>query len=267
MKKFKTAVMMIAIVATLWVITEPVLATEMSFDVTPKAKLVKLNLLHKELIKQSSEKMVVFEIVLRNTDSVPNLYSITVVIPDVGAAEDFIPVEGDEKLAPNTEAKTSIGIASDKFPPKVSQSRSMPWNPVEGVLGMTVMEEKILSRIEQKKTELIDFLARLVRIPSLTGEESPAQEFLASHARSLGMDVNLTEPDLELIFRKYPESAQYPTHWRHDLILSYDRLASYEEFLKSGKTDVLNYKGRPNLVAKLKGKGGGKIPAAYGTCR
>jgi len=123
---------------------------------------------------------------------------------------------------------------------------------------MTVMEDRILSRIEQKKAELIDFLAELVRIPSLTGEEGPAQKFLASHALSLGMDVKLTEPDLELIFRKYPESAQYPTQWRHDLILSYDRVASYEEFIKSGKTDVLNYKGRPNLVAKFKGKGGGR---------
>ncbi|HOG18718.1 MAG: N-formyl-4-amino-5-aminomethyl-2-methylpyrimidine deformylase [Syntrophaceae bacterium PtaU1.Bin231] len=120
------------------------------------------------------------------------------------------------------------------------------------------MEEKILAKVEKKKAELVDFLARLVRIPSLTGEEGAAQEFLAARARSLGMDVKLSEPDLELIFRKYPESAQYPTHWRHDLILSYDRLASYEELMKSGKSGVLNYKGRPNLVAALKGTGGGK---------
>jgi len=123
---------------------------------------------------------------------------------------------------------------------------------------MAVMEAKILSKIEQRKAELVDFLAGLIRVPSLTGEEGAAQEFLASRAQSLGMDVRLSEPDLELIFRKYPESAQYPTHWRHDLILAYDRLASYEELMKSGKSDVLNYKGRPNLVANLKGRGGGR---------
>lgn len=121
-----------------------------------------------------------------------------------------------------------------------------------------MMEDRILSKLEQEKTESVKFLSGLVRIPSLTGEEGAAQEFLASHARSLGMAVELREPDIELIFRKYPESAQYPTHWRHDLILAYDRLASYEELMKSGKTDVLNYNQRPNLVAKLKGKGGGR---------
>jgi acetylornithine deacetylase len=120
------------------------------------------------------------------------------------------------------------------------------------------MEGKILSKIEQKRPELVDFLGQFVRIPSLTGEEGPAQEFLASRAQSLGLEVTLSEPDLELIFRKYPESAQYPTHWRHDLILPYDRLASYEALMKSGKSDVLNYKDRPNLVARLPGAGGGK---------
>ena len=94
------------------------MATDMSFDITPKAKLLKLNLQYKDLIKASSEKMVVFEITLQNTDSVPNLYSITVDIRGVGAAEDFIPVEGEKNLAPKAEGKTSIGIASDKFPPK-----------------------------------------------------------------------------------------------------------------------------------------------------
>ena len=123
---------------------------------------------------------------------------------------------------------------------------------------MAVMEGKIVSKVEQKKADLVDFLARLVRIPSLTGEEGAAQEFLSSHAQSLGMEVKLSEPDLELIFRKYPESAQYPTHWRHDLILAYDRLASYAELMRSGKCDVLNYKGRPNLVANLKVTGGGR---------
>ena len=109
---------MVAIAAAFLVLSASAMATDMSFDITPKAKLLKLNLQYKDLIKASSEKMVVFEITLQNTDSVPNLYSITVDIPDVGAAEDFIPVEGDDKLAPKATAKTSIGVASDKFPPK-----------------------------------------------------------------------------------------------------------------------------------------------------
>ncbi len=120
------------------------------------------------------------------------------------------------------------------------------------------MESRILSKIAEKESDSVDFLARLIRIPSLTGEEGTAQAFLSAHAREFGMTVELSEPDLGLIFEKYPESAQYPTHWKHDLILPYYDLPSYEALLNSGKTDVLNYKNRPNLVATLKGSGGGR---------
>lgn len=118
MKRFKITWTVFAAAAILVVFSASAPAMEIGFDVTPKTKLVKLNVQQKDLIKNSSEKMVVFDITLRNTDSVANLYSITVVIPGVGAAEDFIPVEGEKNLAPNAEAKTSIGIALDKFPPK-----------------------------------------------------------------------------------------------------------------------------------------------------
>jgi hypothetical protein len=118
MKKHKVSFAAFSIAMVVLMFAAPVSATEMNFDITPKAKLVKLNLQHKDLIKNSSEKMVVFEITLQNADSVPNLFSITVDIPGVGAAEDFIPVEGDDKLAAKATAKTAIGVSSDKFPPK-----------------------------------------------------------------------------------------------------------------------------------------------------
>lgn len=118
MKRSTFSWMVFAIAGAFLVFSASVTATEMNFDITPKAKLVKINLIHKDLIKKSSEKMVVFEITLQNADSVPNLYSITVFISDAGAAEDFIPVKGEQKLEPNAEGRTSIGISSDKFPPK-----------------------------------------------------------------------------------------------------------------------------------------------------
>ncbi|HOG18717.1 MAG: hypothetical protein A4E73_00788 [Syntrophaceae bacterium PtaU1.Bin231] len=116
MRKFRISLVLFAMAAFLPALSAT--ATEMNFDVTPKAKLVKLNLQHKELIKKSSEKMIVFEITLQNTDSAANLYSITVDVPGVGAAEDFIPVEGEKKLEPKAVGKTSVGVASDKFPPE-----------------------------------------------------------------------------------------------------------------------------------------------------
>ena len=120
------------------------------------------------------------------------------------------------------------------------------------------MEDKILSFIESNSDEFVALLKALIRIPSLTGEEGEAQLFVGRFLRKLGLDVEMSEPDIEQIFRTFPDVAQYPTHWQHDLILPYDDLPTYEKLLESGKIDVLNYKNRPNLVATLKGKGGGK---------
>ena len=120
------------------------------------------------------------------------------------------------------------------------------------------MEDKILAKVEEKQKEIIELLRKLIRIPSLTGEEGEAQEFLANYLKDMGMEIKMWEPDIEEIFKKFPELAQYPSHWKHDLILPYKRLASYDELIQSGKINVLNYKGRPNVVATLKGKGSGK---------
>lgn len=111
----------IGIIAILyfWVMvgSGPLYAMEINYDVSSKAKIIKLNVKQEDLIKKSSEKMVVFEVTIQNTDSEANLYSVMVMIAGVGGAEDFIPVKGDKKLEPNAKATTSIGIASGKFPP------------------------------------------------------------------------------------------------------------------------------------------------------
>ncbi|MFX0198771.1 MAG: ArgE/DapE family deacylase [Candidatus Hodarchaeota archaeon] len=120
------------------------------------------------------------------------------------------------------------------------------------------MEQKILAKVEEKEKEITELLRRVIRIPSLTGEEGEAQEFLADYLKDLGMEVSIWEPDVKEIFDKFPEVAQYPSHWKHDLILSYDRFASYEELVKTGKIELLNYKNRPNVVGVLKGLGGGR---------
>ncbi|MCC7275032.1 MAG: hypothetical protein IT561_20360, partial [Alphaproteobacteria bacterium] len=83
-------------------------------------------------------------------------------------------------------------------------------------------------------------LGELVRIPSLTGEEGAAQAHLAALLRALGAEVETVEPDVAAMFRRFPTVAQYPTHWRHDLILPYDRLPTHEALAASGLEDVLN---------------------------
>jgi len=120
------------------------------------------------------------------------------------------------------------------------------------------MEEKILTKIEERKEELIELLRKVIRIPSLTGEEGKAQDFLATYLRNLGMEVSMWEPDIEQVFNTFPKVAQYPTHWQHDLILPYDTLPSYGDLITSGKIGLLNYKNRPNVLGILRGKGGGR---------
>ncbi len=120
------------------------------------------------------------------------------------------------------------------------------------------MEEKILAKVYEKQAELIELLRKIIQVPSLTGEEGEAQEFLANYLNKLGLQVDVWEPDIEEMFNEFPESAQYPTHWQHDLILPYDRFPTYEELTKTGKIDILNYKNRPNVVGTLRGQGNGK---------
>ena len=120
------------------------------------------------------------------------------------------------------------------------------------------MEDKILAAVDKNREAYIQLLQRTIRIPSLTGEEGTAQEFIAERLHDLGMEVESWEPDVAEVFRTFPEAAQYPTHWQHDLILPYDTLPLYEDYIASGKQDVLNYHQRPNVVGTLLGKGGGK---------
>lgn len=120
------------------------------------------------------------------------------------------------------------------------------------------IEEKILAEVEERKEEFVDLLRTLIKIPSLTGEEGKAQAYLSGYLKNLDLDVDLWEPDIEENFKMFPQSAQYPTHWQHDLILPYERWPCYDDLITSGKIKVLNYKNRPNLVGTLKGRGHGK---------
>ncbi|MBM3950983.1 MAG: M20/M25/M40 family metallo-hydrolase [Rhodospirillales bacterium] len=108
------------------------------------------------------------------------------------------------------------------------------------------------------REESIAALARLVRIPSLTGEEGAAQRHLAASLKDLGAEVSLLEPDIAALFARFPNIAQYPTHWQHDLILPYTDLPTYEALRASGLENVLNYRDRPNVVGIFRGTGGGR---------
>ncbi len=115
-----------------------------------------------------------------------------------------------------------------------------------------------LARAAGNEQRSIAALSALVRIPSLTGEEGAAQAHIAEKLRAIGAEVTSAEPDVGAMFERFPEIAQYPTHWQHDLILPYEELPTHQALKESGLEGVLNYEGRPNVVGVLKGSGGGR---------
>ncbi len=119
-------------------------------------------------------------------------------------------------------------------------------------------KDRALALARENEAESVARLADLVRIPSLTGEEGEAQTHVAELLRQLGAVTDLLEPDTAALFDRFPHIAQYPTHWQHDLILPYAELPTYEALHASGLEKLLNYDGRPNVVAVLKGTGGGR---------
>jgi acetylornithine deacetylase len=118
--------------------------------------------------------------------------------------------------------------------------------------------EAALAHAQRNRTRSVEALAGLVRIPSLTGEEGEAQARVAEVLHGMGAAVESCEPDVGLIFDRFPDVAQYPTHWRHDLILPYEELPTHTALRESGLEGVLNYRGRPNVVGRFAGTGGGR---------
>lgn len=122
-------------------------------------------------------------------------------------------------------------------------------------------EQKIGAWVDANRDRLIEELKTLLRIPSLTGCEGEAQKYMQAQYEKLGMTVDVFEPDVEELFGKYPEVAQYPSSWEPELELvipDRDGVCTYEQWLQSGYADRLNYRGRPNVVGTWKGTGGGR---------
>ena len=125
-------------------------------------------------------------------------------------------------------------------------------------LGSRTLRDEALALAAIGREESVAALATLVRIPSLTGEEGPAQAHMARLLRDLGAETVAEEPDVAKLFERFPKIAQYPSHWQHDLILPYAELPTHAALKESGLESVLNYKDRPNVVGIFRGTGGGR---------
>ena len=91
------------------------------------------------------------------------------------------------------------------------------------------VRQKLLQKIDENREKSITFLQQMIAIPSVTGDEAKIQKFLADYMANIGLDVDMWETDWEEL-KKHP--GYRPV----------DR----------------GYEGRPNIVATLKGSGGGR---------
>jgi acetylornithine deacetylase len=94
---------------------------------------------------------------------------------------------------------------------------------------MMNLERKVIEAIDQQQDEILHYASKLIQIPSLTGEEGLAQQFIRDTLTDLGCEVDVWEPDLDEL-RQHAEFQQVPD----------------------------NYTGRPNVVGILRGTGAGK---------
>jgi acetylornithine deacetylase len=92
--------------------------------------------------------------------------------------------------------------------------------------------EAVTRAVEERRGQIVGLLVDLVRIPSEThppgGDEGPAQEYVAKKLQGMGLDVDVFEP------WSVPGIEEHPGWW-----------------------PGLEYRDRPNVVARFKGVGSG----------
>ncbi len=94
---------------------------------------------------------------------------------------------------------------------------------------MTSKRQAVLDTIDNNRDKAIQFLQRMVSIPSVTGDEAAIQAFVSDYMSKIGLEVDMWETDWEEL-KKHP--GYRPV----------DR----------------GYEGRPNIVGTRKGTGGGR---------
>ena len=89
--------------------------------------------------------------------------------------------------------------------------------------------QAVLNTIDQNRDKAIRFLQEMISIPSVTGDEAAIQAFLSDYMKGIGLDVDMWETD-------WNELKKHPGY----------------------RPVERGYEGRPNIVATLKGNGGGR---------
>ncbi len=91
------------------------------------------------------------------------------------------------------------------------------------------LEQQIIEAVDRRREQVIAFLQQLVQFNSERGHEGQIQEFIAGRLRQMGLTVEEFVPDVEAL-------KDHPAFQAPDLPLS----------------------GRPNVVGRYRGSGGGR---------
>jgi len=96
---------------------------------------------------------------------------------------------------------------------------------------MDITQAKKLNKVlESEGAANVEFLRSILKIPSVTGNEGPVQQYIAQELHDMNLTVDVFDPDIE-------ELKQHPAYVA---------------------TEADSYEGRPNVVGIWKGTGGGK---------
>ena len=76
---------------------------------------------------------------------------------------------------------------------------------------MDKIEQQLVQYVDEHKEDFIKFLGDLVKVPSITGYEKKAQEFVRDKIAGLGFETELKEADVKKMFEMFPEVAQVPS--------------------------------------------------------
>ena len=75
--------------------------------------------------------------------------------------------------------------------------------------------DDIRNEVNQRESDLVHLVQRLVRIPSVTGEEGAVQRVVAEEMRALGLDVDVWNPTLQSSL-PMPSTSERSNRWRGD---------------------------------------------------
>lgn len=114
--KFKNKLLIMFMVILLVFLPVTIALADITYDIASSVELKKIGMSFEKVRKKSDQDLVVFEIKIKNIDNNPHLYRITAIIPGISGAQGHIPEKGEEKLAPQAEGTTFVGILTPEFP-------------------------------------------------------------------------------------------------------------------------------------------------------